>query len=286
MSNQVVMHVSPHPDDEAVGAPGTLLSLRDAGWRVINLLTTLGRPADQQRRLREAELAARRGGFELVLAEAALELPVGSGFVEAVERAVRDTCRAAGGAAVLIAPSPHDGHPRHEAVGSAAIRALRAAPVSAAWLYGVWADLPLPNIYSPVSDQRMRECLALLECYAGELARNDYRGLLTGRGAANAVLGSESVFGFGSPSVSAEPYAELLTEVVPNAGRLLAGRPRVFSAERPLEPPTSVSLRRWLDSPSARGLHARACQQALSRLTDGPERGRHGKQLVAGEGPR
>jgi len=31
-----VLHLAPHPDDEALGAPATLLALRDAGHRVIN----------------------------------------------------------------------------------------------------------------------------------------------------------------------------------------------------------------------------------------------------------
>ena len=39
-----VLHVSPHPDDELVGAPGTLKTLRDHGWQIVNLAGGLGRP--------------------------------------------------------------------------------------------------------------------------------------------------------------------------------------------------------------------------------------------------
>ena len=45
-----VLHLSPHPDDEVVGMPATLMALRDAGWRVVNLACGLGRPARHQRR--------------------------------------------------------------------------------------------------------------------------------------------------------------------------------------------------------------------------------------------
>ena len=38
-----VLAVSPHPDDELLGAGATLMALRDAGWRVINLAASLGR---------------------------------------------------------------------------------------------------------------------------------------------------------------------------------------------------------------------------------------------------
>ena len=63
----IVLHCAPHPDDEAIGAPATLMALRDAGWRVVNLACGLGDPG--RRRLREAELreACRLAGFELRL---------------------------------------------------------------------------------------------------------------------------------------------------------------------------------------------------------------------------
>ena len=46
-----VLHLSPHPDDEVLGAGATLLGLRDAGHRVINLACSLGRPEQQERRM-------------------------------------------------------------------------------------------------------------------------------------------------------------------------------------------------------------------------------------------
>ena len=42
--------------------PATLMALRDAGWRIVNLACGLGRPAQHQRRRAEVEEACRRAG--------------------------------------------------------------------------------------------------------------------------------------------------------------------------------------------------------------------------------
>ena len=39
-----VVHVAPHPDDEALGCPGALLHLLDRGWKVVSVLASLGFP--------------------------------------------------------------------------------------------------------------------------------------------------------------------------------------------------------------------------------------------------
>ncbi|MGO9823020.1 MAG: PIG-L family deacetylase, partial [Solirubrobacteraceae bacterium] len=65
----VVIGVSPHPDDELLGAPATLMGLRDAGWRVINFACALGRPEDHGRRRAELTRACELAGFELVIAD-------------------------------------------------------------------------------------------------------------------------------------------------------------------------------------------------------------------------
>ena len=57
-----VLHLSPHPDDEVLGAGATLLGLREAGHRVINLACSLGRPEQQDRRRAEVTDACRRAG--------------------------------------------------------------------------------------------------------------------------------------------------------------------------------------------------------------------------------
>ena len=92
--------------------------------------------------------------------------------------------------------------------------------------------------------------LHILDAYAGELERNDYRRLLSGRATTNAVLGSERVFGFGSPAASPLPYAEVLTEVRRMDGRLMASQAHHLD-EGPLpEVQFGLDLTAWVESPS------------------------------------
>jgi hypothetical protein len=92
-------------------------------------------------------------------------------------------------------------------------------------MWGVWGDLPAPNVYYGFDAAVLDRALHILDAYAGELERNDYRPFLTGRAACNAVMGSERVFGFGSPAASTRPYADLVTEVRLVDGRFMASEP-------------------------------------------------------------
>ena len=95
----------------------------------------------------------------------------------------------------------------------------------------------------------------ILDAYTGELERNDYQRFLAGRAAANAVMGSERVFGFGSAAASTLPYAELLTEVCLVDGRFVASRPHTLDEGRePASASSSVDLTPWLDSPTVHEL--------------------------------
>jgi LmbE family N-acetylglucosaminyl deacetylase len=227
----VVVHVSPHPDDEALGAPATLLLLRRAGWRVVNVVANLGRPDDHDRRHREAVEANRRAGFELLL-------PDGSRMEERLASLVRELAPT-----IVISPSPDDAHPTHEMVARATEAACAAAtdpPVW--WQWGLWADLRRPTLYVPFDVDVLAEAQHVLAAYSGELARNDYARLLDARAVAHAVLGSERVFGFGSARASDAPYAELLSELCLIDGtwhhsppRLLA-QPVMLRSARPSAP--------------------------------------------------
>jgi LmbE family N-acetylglucosaminyl deacetylase len=76
---RVVLHVAPHPDDELLGAPAHLMALRDAGWRVVNVAVSLGRPGDRVRRRAEVGEACRRAGFELVVLDPPVVVGRGDG---------------------------------------------------------------------------------------------------------------------------------------------------------------------------------------------------------------
>ena len=251
----VVLHVSPHPDDEAIAAPATLLSLRAAGHKVVNLLVSLGGPADQDRRRSEAREAAGRLGFELVEHEPPLDTPAGDGL----DAAQAQLARTVGdwldheGVRLVVGPSPHDGHHLHEMAGRAVRDALasRADIPARWWMWGLWADLPLPTLFVPFDEGRLESALHGLAAYAGELDRNDYARLVSARAEANHVLGSERVFGFKRAERRESRYAELITEVMRRDGRWLAAGPRVLDARDPLAPvDPQADLSWWIDGES------------------------------------
>jgi LmbE family N-acetylglucosaminyl deacetylase len=215
-----VLHVAPHPDDEALGAPATLLGLRDCGHRVVNLACGLGRAhADRERRRAEAEEACRRAGFELRVHDPPLELRDEDderAVASAVARMVADD-----EVELVVAPSPTDAHPAHALVGRAVEATVAPVPL---WQWSLWSDLPMPTLYAPFGTERLAEAQHVLAAHASQLERNDYAALLEARAVTGRVLGAERVFGFGAAPQSPEPYAEVLTELVggvPTQARVL-----------------------------------------------------------------
>jgi LmbE family N-acetylglucosaminyl deacetylase len=224
----LVLHASPHPDDELIGAPATLMALRDAGHEIVNLACSFGRPDDAATRRAELEEACRRAGFELVADTEPVELLRERSFD------------------LVIGPSPHDRHPAHETIG----RALVAAAPERLWLWGLWGALPFPTTIVEYDDTRLGEILHALEAHESQVSRNDFRRLVTGRGLASTVLGPELVFGFGSTGL-AGPYAELTTEVVRTGDGWRLGAPRVLDTDEPFPEPTDRDIGGWLHAPSA-----------------------------------
>ena len=247
-----VLHVSPHPDDEAVGCPAFYRALVDSGLHVVNLLTSLGQAQDHARRRDEAQRAADLAGADLVVVEDAVAAPDLASFEAVVAAALADQV-ARGDVLVVLAPSPHDNHPRHEAVGRATVSALEGTDV-AILLYAVWGSLPLPTAVFPCDETALDGAEALLRCYAGEVDRNDYVALVRHRAVSARVLAAEQVFGFGSvqdlPGVGAEVY----TEARHRGGRWLAGVPRLLDPASLLAEPSHRDITAWLTSPSARDL--------------------------------
>jgi LmbE family N-acetylglucosaminyl deacetylase len=250
-----VLHVAPHPDDEAVGSPGALLHLRDRGWRVVSVIASLGFEEQRARRRGEAEEASRRAGFEPVFLDPPLDIDLGGDLAQAVRRVATELPAIVKehDASIVVSPSPHDVHHGHEAVGRGVQRAMAVLPPTMRWwMWGVWGDLPVPNLFHPFGARIMQRASHILDAYTGELERNDYQRLLSGRAAATAVLGSERVFGFGSPAASAHPYAEVLTEVRLIDGRFMASEPHTLDEGPFPDSAFKLDLTAWLDSPSVR----------------------------------
>jgi LmbE family N-acetylglucosaminyl deacetylase len=252
-----VVHVAPHPDDEAVGCPASLLHLHDRGWTVVNVIASLGFDEQHQRRRAEAEDAANRAGFVPVFLDPPLTLDLDADLALATHRIATELPAIVEEhhASIVVSPSPHDVHHGHEAVARGVQRALAALPTSVRWwMWGVWGDLPAPNVFYAFDEGALNRAARILDAYSGELERNDYQRFLAGRAAANAVMGSERVFGFGSHAASTLPYAELLTEVCLVDGRFVASHPHALDEGREPGPASSVDLTPWLDSPSVHEL--------------------------------
>jgi LmbE family N-acetylglucosaminyl deacetylase len=213
-SPPVALAVSPHPDDELLGAPATLMALRDAGWRIVNLVCSLGRQPQRSRRRADLEEACRAARFELTIPEALP--PLGhDDDLESGGEALREVIAEAIDALappVIVAPSPHDCHHAHEVVGRALRDAVEADTAARnVMFWGLWGDLPVPNVLIPFGAARLGEIERALAAHRGELERNRYDRLLAGRATAQAVSaapGSPSRTPRSSPtSVSAPPEA-------------------------------------------------------------------------------
>ena len=248
--------LSPHADDECIAAPATLMALRDAGWRVVNVTCSLGRPEQSDRRRAEVTEACRRAGFDLVILDEPLADPLSGAQVgpsasrlEAQLEPLLDALAPR----LLVAPSPHDRHRGHEVVGRAALavgaRRADAGGDLRLWLWGLWADLPFPTLAVGFDQGRLEEILHALDAHAGELDRNDYRRLVRGRAEMNAVLGPERVFGFGTAG-SGTAFVELLCELGRQAGSWRLGRPRWLDAGAPVEVLGDRAVDGWLEAPS------------------------------------
>ena len=261
-SRPTVLSISPHPDDELLGAPATLMALRDAGWRVVNLACSLGRLEDRVRRRAELAEACRLARFELLTPEGMP--PIGrdhdlAGAQRALTTAIVETLEQTG-AQLALAPSPHDGHHGHEVVGRALRDAVQVrARALRVMFWGLWADLPVPNLLVPFDAGRLEEIQLALRSHAGELARNRLDRLVESRAVANAVLGAERVFGFGVTGVE-HRYAELLTDAswTPSSRwRLMA--PRKLDPLDPLAGDYGPEIGWWLHAPSIRSLLSDDC---------------------------
>ena len=228
--------VAPHPDDEVIACGPLLVDLLAAGHDVTVLCASLGRPADHERRRAEAEVAASAGGWAL----RCIDPPARIGREDDHLRAVREigagvqAAVRALAADVVIGPSPDDAHHGHETVGLAIQESLRYSPGMVLWSWAFWGSLRTSTLLHPFGDATMTSALLALSMYGGEIARNDYREVLMGMARANAVLGSERVFGFGSGRASQLPYATVLLETISDGAHWRATDPRMLDVSDPL----------------------------------------------------
>jgi LmbE family N-acetylglucosaminyl deacetylase len=251
----LVLHVSPHPDDETLGCGPTLSLLAEAGCRVVNLACGLGRPDDHERREAELRDATARWGFNCEILRppgqisAADDLDLARVLLVEQLREVIDRLAPA----VLVSPQVHDLHHGHEVVARAVLSTLTGLENGPRWwMWGLWADLAAPTLYVPFGQDTLDRQLDALAAYPGETSRNDYPALARARATAHAVLGTERVFGYGSGRRSELPYADLLTELRFHAGGWRLGNPRMLDPSRPMASCSQQDVSHWLHARSLR----------------------------------
>ncbi|MCA1572194.1 MAG: PIG-L family deacetylase [Chloroflexi bacterium] len=227
---KTVLHVAPHPDDESLGAPCTLLGLAERGAQVVVVACGLGQPADHARRRAELESATAAAGFEMVVRDPPAALSSGDDLDAAQRELVPWVIQLLDGynADLVVGPHRHDVHPAHETVAAViadAVPAARRPPVW--WAWSIWADLREPTLLVPCSNRLVEQALAVLECYSGEVARNHYPAMLRAAGRLDVVRGVERVLGFGAAALPGVCHAELLTEFGWDGRAWRRGVPRV-----------------------------------------------------------
>lgn len=181
---QRVLLVSPHPDDEVIGAAGLLVELQAQEVPVCLVAVTDGEASHSRSsnvtpsRLRSRRDIERRAALEV------LDVTVDLVRLGLPDGAVRDEgalltdalCALADESTVVIAPWRHDGHPDHEAAGSAAARASERTG-AVLWEVPIWAKVTAAAtgarppgrsalVLSAVMQRRKREAIA---CYASQL---------------------------------------------------------------------------------------------------------------------
>jgi LmbE family N-acetylglucosaminyl deacetylase len=234
-----VIHVSPHPDDESIAAPCTLLALQRHGWTVINLAVSYGRSEVRERRSAELARALKIAGFVGVEPS----VPIGISRLDNLAQAsrtltgelqalVRDT-----DATLVVGPHARDGHHGHVAVARAIRQAVWRSPTPLTWwMWSIWADLPRPTLISECAEEDIRTSERMLEEYGGENDRSDYLSMHRAVRRVNAVRGVEKALGFGaSPSsrLRGIGYAELLTEVTVRRRSWMLGTTRLLDPATP-----------------------------------------------------
>jgi len=140
-----VLVVAPHPDDDVIGAGGTMALLAQAGKQVFSVYVTDGSsfPGSALRGTTEQRVALRQrealAALKVVKAKGGIFL---KGSSRAVEHALRDVLRFFMPESICV-PVPFDTHPTHHAVLQITLRALRSMRnyFPELWGYAVWGGI-------------------------------------------------------------------------------------------------------------------------------------------------
>jgi LmbE family N-acetylglucosaminyl deacetylase len=148
-----VLIVAPHPDDDVIGAGGTMALLAQAGKQVFSLYVTDGSsfPASASRGTTEQIIALRQrealAALKAVKAKGGIFLKGSSQKLKnngskAVEHALKDVLRFFMPESIYL-PAPFEAHPTHRTVTQITLRVLRNMRdyFPALWGYTVWGGI-------------------------------------------------------------------------------------------------------------------------------------------------
>lgn len=173
--------VSPHPDDETLGAGGLIAHQRRLGIPVTILAVTDGEAAYSDSaglgriRAGEQQAAVAKLGVD---SSNILRLRLPDGRVSSCENSLRDALgRAVQGGALLVAPWLHDPHPDHEACGRVARELAQAARAHLlSYVFWAWHKTSIESLTAqPLVrlelDQELQTArAAALSCHRSQLA--------------------------------------------------------------------------------------------------------------------
>ncbi|PRO64188.1 bacillithiol biosynthesis deacetylase BshB2 [Alkalicoccus urumqiensis] len=189
MSNEHVLVIFPHPDDEAFGVSGTILSHTEAGTPVTYICLTLGemgrnmgRPVMANRetlpdiRLKELEEAVRLLGIQDLrrfgMRDKTVEFTDQAALVERLSDAINEIQPSK----IITFYPGYAVHPDHDATGEAVIRAVRELPENnrpvvhaIAFADGSVEAIGEPDVLHDVSGYREQK-LAVIEAHASQTA--------------------------------------------------------------------------------------------------------------------
>jgi len=195
--DQLHLVISPHPDDDVIGAGGMMALLAGARRPVVTVYVTSGAPAGNAacasaHTRRQEALAALR----VVKARGAFFMNCTSGDVRdqpsRVQAALMNIISLVSPCAVYL-PWPFEQHATHQAVTRMVVQGLRRPEPFAGefWGYCVWSALPPSLLRCSVDITRVAHLKrAAIEQHATQVALKDYAGGMLGLNRHAAVYGS------------------------------------------------------------------------------------------------
>jgi LmbE family N-acetylglucosaminyl deacetylase len=180
LPGSAIVVVSPHPDDEILGAGGLIRSAAHAGLEVTVLSVTDGEAAypdwEGLDKIRQREL---RDALSILVPQtvATRHLSIPDGKVDENQAALLDAIdRQLSGNTLLIAPYERDGHPDHDVTGEVCCEVARLRKVTL-WRYPVWAwhhAFPERFVHQPLGrfmlDEVTREAKArAMSCFTSQM---------------------------------------------------------------------------------------------------------------------